>query len=703
MLVIDQFEELFTLTETEQERQQFLTLLAMAATEEPGPVIVVLTLRADLYHRCMAYPRFYRLLEAHQTSALPMSATELRAAIRGPAALPDVQVAFEGNLVSELVFEVQEQPGTLPLLQFTLEQLFLQRQGRLLTLQAYRAMGGVRGALARHAETVYQGLPSEQHRLLARHLFLRLIDPGLTARDSSRRRASLSELLLPDAQQTALLQATAEAFIAARLLTTDEIMGTTTIDISHEALIGAWTRLANWLNEARDDLRLQLAVSSKAAEWEQRGQPDDLLLRGAVLNEAEQLAQRQTASAREIAFLQASASKQKALLETELVRQRRALQLQRQASNRLRGLAAVLSVFLVVAVVLSSVAFFNWQQAQLQAQRALLQTQTANSRELVIQARLALLHDNKEEALLLALKAYQTASNADTRNTLLSVLLASPHLAEVLHEGNYVPSQDLDENHKSRLLFEADGQTLINARLQGQISIWNLAKKAVHYLDTGTIPFDSHRRISDLALSPDGRTLAVVGDDFFTSQGFIEIWDLAAEKKVSSLSFPDTSLDGMAFSPDGKKLAFLESPTTGTAESIWISLFDLSLGKVTSSSQPFQGTSMALAFNAAGTRVEVATCISGPSYYCAKEQVLQWDSATNTFLHPLFSTSPGSAATIAISPNGRYIAFGGADGSVQLWDTAIGQAISSPTIEHTGAVDSLAFSPDSALPPRTKW
>src|SRR5207248_11437278 len=175
---------------------------------------------------------------------LSMDLKGLRQVIEKPAELPGVQLTFEGDLVSDLLFEVQEQVGALPLLQFTLDQLFQRRNGHQFTLQAYRETGGVKGAVAKHAETTYATLPSEEHRKLARILFLRLIDAGITEQDTTRRRASLSEFSLADATQTLLLRETIDAFIAARLLTTDEVSGITTIELSHEALIREWPRLA---------------------------------------------------------------------------------------------------------------------------------------------------------------------------------------------------------------------------------------------------------------------------------------------------------------------------------------------------------------------------------------------------------------------------------------------------------------------------
>ena len=257
----------------------------------------------------MTYPALGRLIVQRQVLVWPMDMHDLRAVIKRPAALPDVQLSFEGTLVGDLLFEVQGQVGALPLLQFTLEQLFERRDGHTLTLQAYQEIGGVKGALARHAEATYAALPSEEHRRLARALFLRLLDPGLTEQDTTRRRAAFIELSLPDARQTDLLKETADAFIKARLLTTNEVAGVTTIEVSHEALIREWTRLANWLPEARDDIRQQQAISGDAVEWEQHDEPRDRLYRGSQLREARAWARRNIPSRSEVAFLHASATR----------------------------------------------------------------------------------------------------------------------------------------------------------------------------------------------------------------------------------------------------------------------------------------------------------------------------------------------------------------------------------------------------------
>ena len=337
VLLIDQFEELFIQVSSENERRHFIDLLVTATTESQGTVIVLLTLRANFYDRPLAYPTLSQLIQIHQTLVLPLTLQDLREVIEKPATLPDVTLTFQGDLVGDLLFEVQGQVGALPLLQFTLDQLFQQRNGHQLTLSAYRNLGGVKGALTRQAEETYNTLPSDEQRKLARALFMRLIDPGSSEQDTTRRRAALSEFALADATQTQLLQEVADAFITARLLTTNSLIGTTTIEVSHEALIREWPRLAGWLREARDDIHLQQTISEDAARWVQRNKSADHLYRGSQLKEAQAWAARSIPSSSEVTFLSAGLR-----------------------ANTIQHLRYMVSVTMIVLLLLSTTGLVAW-------------------------------------------------------------------------------------------------------------------------------------------------------------------------------------------------------------------------------------------------------------------------------------------------------------------------------------------------------
>ncbi|MBX5455414.1 MAG: protein kinase [Thermogemmatispora sp.] len=307
VLVIDQFEELFTPEVAEAERRRFIDLIATAVSIPHGKLLLLLTLRADCYDRPLAYPSLAQLLQGPAHCPIgPMTLDELRAVIEQPALLPDVQLVFDEDLVADLLLDIRDQPGALPLLEFTLDQLFQQRRGSRLTRRAYEAIGGVRGALARHAETTYASLPSDRHRFLARQLFLRLVQPGREGQAPMRRQARQSELALPDEQETRLMQETYEAFVAARLLTVERRAGEVMLEVSHEALLQEWPQLVDWVRQAGEDLPLQQRVSADVQEWWRRGKPRDRLYRGSQLKDALRWQERASLSLQEAMFLRAS-------------------------------------------------------------------------------------------------------------------------------------------------------------------------------------------------------------------------------------------------------------------------------------------------------------------------------------------------------------------------------------------------------------
>lgn len=250
---------------------------------------------------------------------LPLSNEDLRDVIERPASLSDVRLTFDEDLVGDLLFDLQGQVGALPLLEFALDQLFHHRRDHRLTRHAYQEIGGVRGALSRHAESTYQALASQEHQQLARTLFTRLLQFGTQVQEPTRRRADRSEFTLEDARQSQKLSEVIDAFVSARLLTMNQFLATPTLEISHEALIREWPRLGNWQQEAREDIRLQQDISNDAREWELRKKPKDRLYRGSQLKEALAWQMRNMASGNEAAFLRTSAAGQRRIAVTGLI------------------------------------------------------------------------------------------------------------------------------------------------------------------------------------------------------------------------------------------------------------------------------------------------------------------------------------------------------------------------------------------------
>ena len=254
VLLVDQFEEIFTLSQDESQRQALIDNLLYAVGVAGGRVIVLLTLRADFYGKCAAYPALAAALAEHQVLVGPMTDDELHRAIERPAQLAGCEL--EPGLAQRLVQDVRDQPGGLPLLQHALLELWERRRGNRLSHETYEAIGGVAGALERSAEEVFDKF-SESEQTICRRVFLRLTQPGEGTEDT-KRRARLDELLPREAD----LQAVDAVLLAlaspdTRLVTTEGEGDNRFVEASHEALIRGWPRLRQWIDQDRSALRVQ--------------------------------------------------------------------------------------------------------------------------------------------------------------------------------------------------------------------------------------------------------------------------------------------------------------------------------------------------------------------------------------------------------------------------------------------------------------
>ncbi len=308
-LVVDQFEELFTLCTDETERQSFIdNLMTAVSPETGGPTIVVITLRADFYDRCDPYPHLRDAVAAHQKFIGAMNRAEMRRAIEEPALRRGY--TFEPGLVDLILADMQADetrppdPGTLPLLSHALQETWRRRDGRTLTLQGYTAAGQVQGAIAQTAESEFrQLLPEEQ--ALARRLFLRLID--LDERTEPTRRQATRLELLPSGPAAALTSDVLTDLTDARLLTVDQNeQGEELVNIVHEALVRRWPRLQTWLETDREAIILRHRLMDAAREWEQSGREASYLFHGTRLARIEETFPVAELSAQEQAFVAAS-------------------------------------------------------------------------------------------------------------------------------------------------------------------------------------------------------------------------------------------------------------------------------------------------------------------------------------------------------------------------------------------------------------
>lgn len=282
LLVIDQFEELFTHASDGETVAAFLgVVVGLSRLTRAMTVSVVLTFRGDFYGRLIAHRDISDALQDSVVHLPPMTRSELRQAVAEPARL--VGLALEPGLVERILDDAGDEPGNLPLLEFALTRLWEQQRGPVLTHGAYEQIGGLAGAITARAEDVYRSLsPEEQYA--ARQLLVRLVQVARPEEDGNdaRRRTSLTELTtLPRVAE--VVQALADA----RLIVTDaEGVDDASIELAHEAIIRSWDRLRGWLVEDRQFLLWQQRARQWMDEWHHTADSDDALLRGAILDEA---------------------------------------------------------------------------------------------------------------------------------------------------------------------------------------------------------------------------------------------------------------------------------------------------------------------------------------------------------------------------------------------------------------------------------
>jgi WD40 repeat protein/DNA-binding SARP family transcriptional activator len=652
VLVIDQFEEAFTLVEDEAARTHFLGSLEAAVTDPRSRLRVVATLRADFYDRPLLYRGFAELFKSRVEAVIPLSAEELEKAISGPA--KRVDVTLEPGLVAAMLGDVAEEPGALPLMEYALTELFERRDGRTLFLEAYREIGGVSGAIGRRAEEIHTEL-DDDGKEAARQLFLRLVALGEGTEDTRRRvpRDEVASLNVDQQAMTTVL----DAFGVSRLLSFDRDAGTgaPTIELAHEAILTAWPRLHRWIDAAREELRTERRVAAAAREWTESERDPSFLLGGSRLEQAEawRAGSGIAVTPEERDYLDASLEQRDLAAAEERARQAHEEELERRSFRRLRALVAVLAVAAIVAIGLT---FYATRQGS----RAASEERTATARELAA-ASAANLEVDPERSILLALEAIDVTRSVDG-----SVL---PEAEEALHQAVIASRIALTrEDLGGTVDWSPEGVFLTEGpENTGRIDLRDEAT------GDSVRSWEGHEDsdVNDVQFSEDGSILATAGDD-----GSLNMWDPDSGDLISSVHGPAGAV-GQSFDADGSLVA-ATWPEDGT-----IRVADVATGDVVRTIEmdifPFES-----ALSPDGTRLVVA----GPD----TDRLPVFDVRTGEVVAELEDTP--SVNTVSWSPDGRWIATGDVDSSVRVWNAATG-ALEERLLGHTGIVISVDWSPDS--------
>ncbi|MGH2818817.1 MAG: BTAD domain-containing putative transcriptional regulator [Actinomycetota bacterium] len=644
VLLVDQFEEVFTLTTDERERELFLESLRVAAADPESRLRVIVTLRADFYDRPLIYPRVGALLAERTEAVPPLTPDELEQAIRGPAEA--VGISPEPGLVAEMIADVAHQPGALPLLQYALTELFERRDEERLTLAAYQKIGGVAGALSARADRIYEGIDADGRRA-TKQVLLRLVTLG-EGREDTRRRVARSELDALGVEVEAI-EEVVETFGRHRFLTFDRESSTRepTVEIAHEALLNAWARLRAWIDDAREDLRQNRGLARAATEWRAADADPSFLIRGTRLDQLETwAATTDLAIGRsERAYLKASVDQRDRERAEEDRRRKREIQIERRSARRLRGLVAVFAAAAVIAGSLTVV-------ATNQSRRAERQARIATARELAASA-VANLEVDPELSVLLASEAVETTRSADG-----AVLREAE---EALHRAVVASRVEMEIPGVGGLVSWSPAGVFVTEGPE------NSGVIDIRDAETGesVLAFEGHTvDVNHVAFSPDGSRLASTGDD-----GKLKVWDPTTGRLVAGLSGSGSAW-GPSFSADGslvaatsdKRVRVVALPTRRVVLDIRV---DGAFGT---------------ALSPDGKRLAVVS-----------DRSAVFDVRTGEEVFPL--NADGSWA-VSWSPDGRYVATG-SDGGVRVWEAGTG-TLRHTLFAHGGPYGGVAWSPDSS-------
>jgi WD40 repeat protein/transcriptional regulator with XRE-family HTH domain len=533
LLIVDQFEELFSLCRSEVERSSFIGNLLTASSDVDGPVIVVITLRADFYAHCANYVKLREALAQNQEYIGAMSNEELRRAIEEPARRGRWEL--EPGLVDVLLHDVGHEPGALPLLSHALFETWQRRRGRMMTLSGYASSGGVRGAIAETAETVFTDQFTLEQQMIARRIFLRLTELSNETAADTRRRATFRELILKP-EEDSTTREVLKVLADARLITTTE----DSAEVAHEALIREWPTLQVWLEENRDGLRLHRQLTEAAQEWLEMDRSPDILYRGARLAQASEwiAIHQDEMNEMEHEFLTASieanereAAEREAQRQRELASAKELAETQRQSASRLHTRHRVITAVGFIAVILAIL-------ATIFGLRFRNEKRVAISRELA-SAAVSNLEVDSELSIMLALQALDTVYTREAEDVLHRALQSSRVRMTLSGHTGGVRSLDISP----------DGKTIAAASVEGEVTVWETANRQKLFRGPGSIA----------RYSPEGTRLAIGGED-----GFVTIWDIATQEVLLTMKgynenegsvIPYKRIVDLSFSPNGELLA----------------------------------------------------------------------------------------------------------------------------------------------------
>ncbi|WP_280256251.1 hypothetical protein [Nocardia abscessus] len=694
LLVVDQFEQVFTQCSDESQRRAFVTALHAAATSRHADavILVVLVVRADFEARCADYEPLIDAIQHHYL-VTAMTERQLRMAITEPAKQAGSRV--DDDLAEQLLRETRVRAadsvpaaatvsaaGVLPLLSYALDRTWRLRAGDTVTVADYERSGGLEGAVAGSAQRAYDSLTRPQQRA-ARRVFTRLVISGPEGADTADR-VQRSDLAW-DGVDSGDVDAVLAVFTDERLLT----LGAQTVEISHEVLLSTWPLLRDtWLAETRENRAVCARLRAAAAEWARNSHDPAHLYSGSVLDTAATVAEQVAADPARYPPLGAT--------ETQFLDA--GIRAQRRRTRQRRAAAGVL-IFLVVALAAATlVAFRASQQSAEQRDKAVARELISNSERLAttdpvgsrVSALAAWRIDPTPEAryAMLAASRNRAAARFVLPGTMVAVTLSrdgktlatfsNAGLVQVWDVASHDPiGEPLEGSHSEfpSLTFSPDGKRLVTRSDDGAITVWDVTSPR----PIGKPLAESHSAVVSLTFSPDGTTLVTAGKD-----GKVQSWDVASLKPIGEPldAGGDRPVKSLEFRPDGKALITVSDD--GTVR-LWDAEHGQPLGEV-----PIEhkGSVTSLAFSPDGTILTTGRD-DGTVQLWDLEHGRSFGEARTKYNQPVTS--------LAFSPGGTILTTGLLDGTVLSWDLEHEASRPETFAGHHGSVRSSAFSPDGKI------
>jgi WD40 repeat protein/uncharacterized caspase-like protein len=744
VLVIDQFEELFTLA-GESERQEFLELILGAVEYAGDRFKLVLTIRADFVAACLESPELAQILQKNSILVPPyLTEADYRQAIIKPAQQVGLQV--ESGLVEVLLQDLDRSSGDLPLLQFVLQQLWSKRENGQLTLKAYQELEGVKGALERQAQAVYDSLDAASQDC-ARWIFLNLTQLGEGTEDT-RRRLTKSDLIVAK-YPADLVNPTLRTLTDAKLLVVnldsgnnigqsrsaanppedDELFLETmrqeaTVEVVHEILIRHWSSLRWWLEENRSRLRSQRQIEQAAGLWLQKNQQDDFLLKGVRLAEAEEIYIKYTDELSDTAKEYVAICIDARLAE------------QQEAKKRLRQAQLTAVVLGVLALAATALGVGTYRQK--------LITQVENIDSLTAVAEAQLLSNQQLESLTTSIKAGKQFKQI---NNLGKALVGQENWQETKYkttvtlQQSIYGTQELNrlEGHSQQvnaISISDNGKIYATASNDGTVKVWQANGNLLKTLTSEQAQMhsislrldDSEQQIINSLYIPQ-KTSKSTGNSIYVistnDDSIVQLRAKSNQQLISSYSHPE-SVNHLSLSPDQKLLAtttidgkiyiwnkegILQQTLTGhTGEILDIQFLP---DKINSDRYKLISTGVDKTvkiwqvFNRDRNQAEeiysVAISPKNPDTFAAAIGDVNGDSKIKIWRNnhdgtqKLIHTLLGHQATISqikYSPDGKIIASASWDQTIKLWQAQTGELINTLKGDQDG-INSIVFSPDS--------